>query len=276
MSQLNNPSGPPGLWPVQWPAHPRVRACMTVRSGGVSAAPWDSFNLAEHVGDDPRAVSANRALLAECLGVAPLFMAQVHGVTVLDLAQGLTGPADACLSASPDQVCTVMVADCLPVLLADRQGRWVGAAHAGWRGLAGALPDLAPAEANAGVLEALVQALGQRGVQPQDLMAWLGPCIGPEQFEVGDEVRAAFCTTVPDAALHFRPADREGHWWADLPALARQRLQALGVTAIFGNDGGASWCTVSQPSLFFSHRRDSRVNGSTGRMAAMVWLAEDC
>lgn len=273
MKDRRNVTAPEVELPVHWPAHPRVRACMTVRGGGVSAPPWDSLNLALHVGDDPMAVSANRELLAQRLGVAPMFMDQVHGVTVLDLAQGLTGPADACLAGRPGLVCTVMVADCLPVLLADRQGRWVGAAHAGWRGLSGAVPGLAQPAAKVGVLESLVQALGQRGVQPQDLIAWLGPCIGPQQFEVGDEVRAVFCARLPAAGEHFRPADREGHWWADLPALAGQRLQALGVSAIFGNDGHASWCTVSQPSRFFSHRRDSRVFGSTGRMAAMVWLA---
>lgn len=251
-------------WPVVWPAPARVRACMTVREGGSSSAPFDRLNLALHVGDDPEQVLANRERLCRSLGVQAVFLDQVHGVAVADLAHPVVEPADASLTDRPGLACTVMVADCLPVLLADRQARWVAAAHAGWRGLAG--------QEVQGVLEALVQSLGVRGVLPQDLMAWLGPCIGPAKFEVGPEVRQALCQGMPQAADHFRPSSREGHFRADLPALARQRLQALGVAGIYGNDSTEAWCTVSQPSRFFSHRRDSRLLGSTGRMAALVWL----
>ena len=261
-------------WPVDWPAPSRVRACMTLRSGGSSASPFDSLNLGVHVGDDPLLVQANRARLCRQLGVQTVFMTQVHGVDVVDLAQQLDAQgegvnrldvqADACLSARAGLACTVMVADCLPVLIADRRARWVAAAHAGWRGLAGT--------AGQGVLQAVVQALGKRGVPAQDLMAWLGPCIGTQQFEVGDEVRQALCLGRPAAAQHFRAAARPGHWLADLPALAREQLYALGLKDVYGNDSSLPWCTVSQPSRFFSHRRDSRLLGSTGRMAALVWL----
>ncbi len=251
-------------WPVVWPAPARVRACMTVREGGGSSVPYDSLNLALHVGDDPEQVMANRERLLRSLGVQAVFLEQVHGVAVADLAHPVLAPADACLTDRPGLACTVMVADCLPVLLADRQARWVAAAHAGWRGLAG--------QSGLGVLEALVRSLRERGAGPQDLLAWLGPCIGPQQFEVGPEVRQALYNGRPQAAAHFRPSPRPGHFMADLPALARQRLQALGVAGVYGNDSTVAWCTVSQASRFFSHRRDSRLLGSTGRMAALVWL----
>ena len=250
--------------PVDWPAPAAVKACMTLRTGGRSVVPYDSFNLALHVGDDPAQVQANRALLCRQLGVQTVFLQQVHGVVVADVSQPLPAQADASLSDRAGLACTVMVADCLPVLLADRKARWVAAAHAGWRGLAG--------QAGHGVLEATVQALGQRGVPPQYLMAWLGPCIGPQQFEVGPEVRQALCQGQTGAEMLFQASGREGHWMADLPALARQRLLALGIGGVYGNDGSPAWCTVSQPSRFFSHRRDSRVFGSTGRMAALIWL----
>lgn len=237
---------------------------MTVRGGGDSAAPYDSLNLAMHVGDDALQVMANRKRLNQRLGVQAVFLKQVHGVVVADLGQPVQGTADASLTDRPGLACTVMVADCLPVLLADRQARWVAAAHAGWRGLAG--------QGGRGVLEALVQSLQERGVSPQDLIAWLGPCIGPQQFEVGPEVRQALCDSLMQAADHFRPSQREGHYMADLPALARQRLLALGVAGVYGNDSTVAWCTVSQSSRFFSHRRDSRLFGGTGRMAALVWL----
>jgi YfiH family protein len=155
-----------------------------------------------------------------------------------------------------------MVADCLPVLLADRQGRVVGAAHCGWRGLAG--------QQGIGALEALWSAMAPQMQGEADLaLAWLGPCIGPDAFEVGAEVREAFVARDPAAAACFRPAAAEGKFFADLQALARRRLRALGIHAIHGNDGSREWCTVSNPSRFFSHRRD-RVSG---RFAASVWLS---
>jgi YfiH family protein len=191
-----------------------------------------------------------------------VFLKQVHGsgVVRIDLATEHGTEADACWTTEPDVACTMMVADCLPVLLADRQGRFVGAAHCGWRGLAG--------EQGHGVLEALWNALASDAdAAAASTVAWLGPCIGPTAFEVGPEVREAFVAQRTEAARHF--ADQgNGKFLADLPALARQRLQALGIHAIHGNDGSAAWCTVSDPSRFFSHRRD-RVSG---RFAASVWL----
>lgn len=243
-----------------WPAPAKVRALMSLRDGGVSAAPYDSLNLGDHVGDDGAAVLRNRALLAQQLGAAPVFMQQVHGTVVETLSgpHAVPGPvlvADACMSLQPGLACTIMVADCLPVLFCDTAGRAVAAAHAGWRGLA------------EGVLDSTVAAL-QRAVPQAQWLAWLGPCIGPSAFEVGDEVRAAFVARSADAAACFRP-HAPGKWLADLPALARRRLAALGLQGIHGNDGSAPWCTVANPSRFFSHRRD-RVSG---RMAACIWLA---
>lgn len=238
-----------------WPAPARVRALMSLRDGGVSAAPYDSLNLGDHVGDDAAAVQRNRALLAGQLGAAAVFMQQVHGTAVERLPSPHAVPvADACMSLQPGLACTIMVADCLPVLFCDTEGRAVAAAHAGWRGLA------------AGVLESTLQAL--RSAVPQaQWLAWLGPCIGPSAFEVGEEVRAAFVAQSAAATECFR-AHTAGKWWADLPALARLRLAASDLQGIHGNDSSAPWCTVSDASRFFSHRRD-RVSG---RMAACIWL----
>lgn len=238
-----------------WPAPPRVRALHSLRTGGVSCAPYASLNLGDHVGDDADAVQRNRALLAERLGAPPVFMQQVHGTVVEALPSAQAVPvADACLSLVPGQACTIMVADCLPVLFCDTEGRAVAAAHAGWRGLA------------TGVLENTMAALHQ-AVPQAHWLAWLGPCIGPTAFEVGEEVRAAFVAQAAAAASCFRP-HAPGKWLADLPALARQRLVALGLHGIHGNDSSAPWCTVGNPSRFFSHRRD-RISG---RLAACIWL----
>ncbi|WP_374669739.1 peptidoglycan editing factor PgeF [Ramlibacter sp.] len=250
----------------QWPAPSRVRAACTERAGGVSLPPYDSLNLGDHVGDVPAAVARNRALHAQALGVRPVYLKQVHGCGVVHVtAETPDGTeADACWTAEPGVACTIMVADCLPLLLADRDGRVVAAAHCGWRGLAG--------DAGQGVLETLwatvwPQLAASSEAAAPGMLAWLGPCIGPDAFEVGPEVRAAFMATDPGADRCFRPL-REGKDLADLPALARRRLHALGITAISGNDGSTAWCTVSQPSRFFSHRRD-RVSG---RLAAAIWL----
>lgn len=233
-----------------WPAPARVRTLQTLRTGGVSAAPWASLNLGDHVGDAPAAVDANRALLGAQLPAAPVWLQQVHGIQTVDPAQGLKTPvADAACTRTSGAVCVVMTADCLPVLLCDRAGSVVAAAHAGWRGLLD------------GVLEASVRAMATPGDQ---LMAWLGPAIGPAAFEVGAEVREAFVARDAAAAAAFKPGlgDR---WLADLYTLARQRLAALGVTAVHG--GGL--CTFSDPARFFSYRRD----GVTGRQASLIWLA---
>ncbi len=233
-----------------WPAPPGVRAAFTLRTGGVSAPPFDSFNCAAHVGDAPEAVARNRALLRERLGLPgePAWLEQVHGCTAVTLEAGaVSGPADAAVTGAPGRICVVQVADCLPVLLAARDGSVVGAAHAGWRGLAG------------GVLESAVRALG---AEPAEVLAWLGPAIGPGHFEVGAEVRAAFLAADPAAEPAFAPNAR-GRWQCDLYCLARQRLAALGVERVYG--GG--WCTYADAARFFSYRRDGRC----GRMAALIW-----
>jgi YfiH family protein len=255
----------PPTWLVpDWPAPPAVRAVCTSREGGCSASPFDSFNLGDHVGDAATCVQANRHRLRALIGVRPVFLRQVHSCRVVVLNQDAPDglEADACVSTGPGVACTIMVADCLPVLLADRRGRCVAAAHAGWRGLA------------AGVLASTVATLEREaGVAPVDLLAWLGPCIGPRSFEVGDEVRAAFGDAGFDIERGFRQAPAApGKWLADLPSLAREHLHRLGVVAVYGNDGTPDWCTVLQPSRFFSHRRDAIRLGSTGRMAACVWL----
>lgn len=234
-----------------WTAPARVRAVMTTRRGGESRGAWAEFNLATHVGDDPAAVAANRRRLREALTLPaePAWLEQVHGAAVAVLPRAGAGPADAAVTFSPGEVCAVLVADCLPVFLASRAGDRVGLAHAGWRGLAG------------GVIEATVAALG---CAPESLVAWLGPSIGPDAFEVGGEVREAFLGRDPGAAGAFRTG-RTGRYLADLPALARRRLAALGVREVSG--GGL--CTHGDPARFYSYRRD----GATGRMAALAWLA---
>lgn len=245
----------PHDWLVpDWPAPANVRAVCSTRTGGVSHGHYESLNLGDHVGDNAEFVAENRAVFERAIGTRPLYMAQVHGVHVAALdgnsEDGIE--ADGCWTSTRGVACTIMVADCLPVLFATDDGSRVGAAHAGWRGLAG------------GVVEATARAIGP----PTALIAWLGPCIGPEAFEVGDEVKAAFEAHDGDAARHFK-AHREGKWLANLPALARMRLQALGVTRVHGNDGSRAWCTVANESIFFSHRRD-RISG---RFAATVWRA---
>lgn len=231
---------------------------MTTRRGGQGRPPYDSFNLGDHVGDDPATVRLHRERLAQALGVTPVYLQQVHGSDVVHLNEGWKDPppvvADAAVSTTPGLACAILVADCLPVLLAHEGGRGVGAAHAGWRGLAG------------GVLENTVAALC-RAVECTggELVAWLGPCIGPRRFEVGEEVRQAFCRVQTGAAAHFRPGAQAGKWLADLAGLACDRLAACGVTRI----GTLGACTVEDSSHYFSFRRDGR----TGRMAALVWIA---
>ncbi len=275
MPKLDVADLPPGWLVPDWPAPPHVRAVMTSRHGGVSLPPCDSFNLGSHVGDTPEAVAHNRTALAARLGAQPVYLDQVHGQAVVQLARQAAPPcdgmqADACTTSERGLACTVMVADCLPVLLTTADGSLVGAAHAGWRGLAG------------GVLEAFFESFRHQALVkssgvamknrvseaafPGQCMAWLGPCIGPERFEVGAEVRAAFVAQRPGDAACFQDLG-QGKYLADLPALARRRLQALGITALHGNNSTPPWCTVSHPSQFFSHRRDGR----SGRMAACVW-----
>jgi len=236
-----------------WPAPSRVKSLMTTRRGGVSSAPWDSFNLGDHVGDDPQQVAGNRASLRESLPAEPFWLKQVHSARVVDPGLDSDLEADAAFTRRPAMVCAVLTADCLPVLFCDRAGCVVAAAHAGWRGLAG------------GVLEATVAAMG---VAPGDILAWMGAAIGPRAFEVGDEVRQAFVGQHTEAVGAFTPlpsADASTKkWLADIYQLARIRLNRAGVTAIYG--GGR--CTFGEAEEFFSYRRD----GVTGRMAALIWL----
>ncbi len=242
---------------------------MTQRNGGFSVSPFDSFNLGDHVGDLPDHVQANRARLAQHLGHRPVYLQQVHGVGVLEIkvndhTTSVPKVADACWTSDVGVVCTIMVADCLPVLLASEDGSSVAAVHAGWRSLAG--------QGGVGVLEALFKSWPAAAAGPGGIRAWLGPCIGPLAFEVGDDVMREFLVQEEAAAPHFAPIlGSSGKYLADLPALARQRLQALGVTQISGNDSSQPWCTHSNPSWFFSHRRDARLLGSSGRMAACIW-----
>jgi len=254
-----SPSTPLEVLVPRWPAGPGVRSVCTTRSGGVSQAPWDALNLGDHVGDDPLAVAANRRLYAQHLGVRPVFLQQLHGrqrvELQLDTPDGTQ--ADACHTRARGVACTIMVADCLPVLFADTRGGHVAAAHAGWRGLLGT--------GGQGVLESALEDL-----DPAHTLAWLGPCIGPQAFEVGPEVRQAFLVDQPELTGAFKPCQGD-RWLADLPALARARLLRLGLTQVDGNDSSPHWCTVSRPALFFSHRRDAARLGSTGRMAACIW-----
>lgn len=258
-----------------WPAPSWVRAMVTTRAGGVSEGLFDSMNLGDHVGDAPGDVARNRALLADRLAARPVFMKQVHGVQVACLEdatpEGVT--ADGALAQQPGLACVVMVADCLPILLTHEREPVVAALHAGWRGLAGAAGGPGIVEAAWSRLQAATGLSGP-ALAP-GLMAWLGPCIGPEAFEVGAEVRQAFLQAQPEAGDCFRPLP-QGKFLADLPALARHRLARLGVRQVYGNDGSSPWCTVGN-SRFFSHRRVSGRSGAApgdtgGRLAACIWL----
>lgn len=234
-----------------WPAPPGVRAAFTLRAGGVSAPPFDSLNVGAHVGDVPACVAENRRRVRDSLRLPaePAWLEQVHGTGVVELeGEEPHEPADAVITRRAGKVCAVQVADCMPVLLAARDASVIGVAHAGWRGLAG------------GVLQATVSRLGVPAAQ---LIAWLGPAICAEHFEVGSEVRAAFVAQDAGAADAFS-ANLRGRWQCDLAALARRRLAALGIRAV----SGGAWCTYGDRERFFSFRRDRQC----GRMAALIWL----
>ncbi|MDI1302138.1 MAG: peptidoglycan editing factor PgeF [bacterium] len=244
---------------ADWPAPANIHAVVTTRSGGVSVSPWDSLNLGAHVGDDPVHVAENRQLLQAALRKTdccetPQWLNQVHGTVVVEAEpdagkRALLAPdADAVGTDKSGIPCVVMTADCLPVFFCDRKGSRVAVAHAGWRGLCD------------GVLEATLKTFAD----PADVLAWLGPAIGPEKFEVGEEVRAAFVAKDAAAVAAFVPGTRAGHWLADIYALARLRLQEAGVGSVYG--GG--FCTVTDSERFFSYRRDGR----TGRMASVIWI----
>jgi len=241
-----------------WPAPPGVRAFVTTRAGGVSEGDYASMNLGLHGGDDPDHVARNRAIVRGHLPADPFFLAQVHGCDVADPGSvpdpanpgrtRFSPKADAAVTAAPGAVCVVLTADCMPVFLCKRDGTRVGVAHAGWRGLAG------------GVVE---NALAAMDAPAEDVLAWMGPAIGPDAFEVGPEVREAFLARDAGAEIAFR-AHKPGKYMADLYTLARRRLQGAGVKAIHG--GG--FCTYHEAGRFFSYRRTPR----SGRMGAFIWI----
>lgn len=237
-----------------WPAPPGVRAAFTLRGGGVSTKPYDSLNLAQHVGDESIHVLENRWRLKRALELPaePLWLDQVHGSRLIHASEHARGvvQADACWTQRQSEVCVVMVADCLPVLMAASDGRMVAALHAGWRGLA------------AGILERSVQTLLRAGLAAHEVQAWLGPCIGQEHFEVGPEVRAAFVQTHPNAASGFERGG-DDRWHADLQLLAALRLRHCGIRRIHAD----ACCTYADARRWFSYRRD----GQSGRMAALIW-----
>jgi YfiH family protein len=233
-----------------WSAPANVKALQTTRHGGISSTPYDTLNLGLHVNDDPVRVSRNRQSLSPLMPSEPVWLEQVHGTVVANAdAADCRVVADACIARQRGSVCVVMTADCLPVLLCDEAGTVVGAAHAGWKGLA------------AGVIEATVKAME---VAPQKIMAWLGPAIGPNAFEVGSDVRATFMAHDAKASEAFTVHGEQGKYHADIYWLAHQRLQALGITRIHGG----TLCTYQQKDKFFSYRRD----GVTGRMGTFIWL----
>jgi len=236
-----------------WSAPPNVRALTTLRKGGYSQQPFNGLNLGDHVGDDSAAVSRNRQLLYQSLNLPSelIWLTQVHGIEVIDAGVAPKDwEADAVSSSAPGQVCAVLTADCLPLLLCNQTGDRVAAVHAGWRGLAD------------GVIEATLNHLA---IPEDEIMAWLGPAIGPECFEVGAEVRDAFLQHDPEAETAFK-ANRPGHWLADIYQLARLRLKARGVDSVWGGE----YCTVTDKECFYSYRRDGR----TGRMASLIWIEE--
>ena len=235
-----------------WPAPQHVHAFCTTRTGGISSAPYDSFNLANHVGDNPQHVEQNRQVLIQRahLPESPRWLTQHHSTDVINSLDWIEDmPADGLFSSEENHVCAAMTADCLPVLICDKQGSEIAAVHAGWRGLAD------------GIIE---QAVSQFTSQRHDLLVWLGPAIGPQHFEVGQDVVTAFTNHMPETETAFTPLSN-GQMMADIYSLARQRLKALGINTVFGGD----YCTADDSEQFFSYRRDN----VTGRMASLIWIA---
>jgi polyphenol oxidase len=232
-----------------WPAPARVKAYVTTRAGGVSRAPFASLNLGDHVGDVPGDVASNRALLKVYLPSEPQWLRQVHGTNVVsaDAVEAGIG-ADGAYSAHTGTVCAILTADCLPVLICDRNGSMVGAAHAGWRGL------------SQSIIEKTIAAMR---VPPPELLVFLGPAIGPAHYEVGDDVRDVFIRDDENAVTAFLP-NANGKWLANLYELAQLRLRRIGVEEIYGGD----FCTFEDSKRFYSYRRD----GKTGRMASLIWI----
>ncbi len=232
-----------------WPAPASIEALSTTRRGGVSDGVFQGLNLGNHVGDDPSRVLENRKLLQEDahLPAPPAWLNQVHGTEVMELplSEGSVPDADAAYADKSGEVCCIMTADCLPVLFCSEDGQEVAAAHAGWRGL----------------LDGVLENTLAKFTQPQNVMVWFGPAIGPDAFEVGPEVREQFVARQPEAKVAFKP--HNDRWLADIYQLARLRLEAVGVSQIFGGE----YCTHSDPELFYSYRRD----GKTGRQATLIW-----
>lgn len=235
---------------ADWPAPTGIHAGTTTRQGGSSRAPFDSFNLATHVGDDPDAVADNRTVLRLCLNLPsePRWLRQVHGTVIRDAAETGNLCADAAWTNRPAEVCAVLTADCVPILLCNRSGTEIAAVHAGWRGL------------SAGIIS---RAVARFQTEPDTLLAWLGPHIGPDHYPVGEEVRNACLTAGIAAPGGFTDAGA-GHWLADLGQIARSALAECGVTACFGS----LHCSFSRDDLYYSYRRD----GVTGRMASLIWM----
>ncbi len=241
----------------QWPAPVKIKAISTTRTGGYSQPPYASFNLALHVGDDPANVRSNRSLLAHHLPGQPVWLNQIHSHRVLEAVAAANGAdADGIYTTRSDTVCVVMTADCLPVLICNRQGTGVAALHAGWRGLADGIIE-----------QGISQLMKLTQSKPDELLVWLGPAIGPEVFEVGEDVRQRFMGQSLLLRDSFRPAREAGKWLADVYQLARLRLSQSGVENVYGGD----YCTYTQAGRFFSYRRD----GKTGRMASLIWIDSD-
>ncbi len=248
---MNGASHPQWIVP-DWPAPATVRALITTRDGGSSSGPYAGLNLGRRTGDDPAAVTDNHARLQRCLPQPPRWLAQVHGSRVVDAdTQTAVPEADASIARHAGTVCAILVADCLPILFTDRAGTCVGAAHAGWRGLAG------------GVIANTVAGMP---AEPGELLAYIGPGIGATAFEVGEDVRHAYCNHAPEREAAFAPL-RPGKWLCNLPALARDALRRAGVQQIYGG----TLCTYSDAERFYSYRRDH----ITGRMAALIWLTAE-
>lgn len=236
-----------------WPAPANVKALQTTRIGGVSKAPYASLNLGAHVNDDAIAVAQNRQLLSPYLPSEPVWVNQVHGVEVIDAAQSsCLQNADASFTTKSNVVCVTMTADCLPVLLCDKAGTVVAAVHAGWRGLCD------------GAIEAAINKMPAR---PSDILAWLGPAIGPSAFEVGDDVRQQFMQQDSVAVQAFK--QHGDKWFCNMVLIAKQRLNKLGVTEVYGGGINEDFCTYTDAARFFSFRRDN----VTGRMASLIWLS---
>ncbi len=238
---------------AQWNCPANVKACTTLRHGGVSKGIYRSLNLGAHVGDDAEAVLQNRKRLKKFLNLPndPLWLKQIHGIRVVEATHAYAGDeADGAITDAPGVVCAIMTADCLPLFLCDQAGSKVCVLHVGWRGLA------------AGIVE---QGVKKMGVGPEQSLAWMGPAIGPDQFEIGGDVRERLSAKNNGAEHAFKPSGRPGHWLADLYGLTRMSLKAAGVRSI----GQSKACTKSDAGSFFSHRRD----GVCGRMASLIWLA---